>query len=591
MKRLYILITLSISLNFLSAQNLPLAIAHSRSTGIFDDGGAEIAVYDATTKYVFSTNASLNRVEVYDYKNVYQPKFVRNIDVSPFINTVTSVDVHFGVVAVVGYFHPQSLGKLLFFDSKGVLIGQYATGNHPDMVAFSPDGIHVLVANEGEPSDDYTIDPKGSISILNISAGIPATPPSAIKTIGFEKLDTTSYDPLIRVFGNHNAATPSEDLEPEYISFNSTSTKAYVSLQENNAVAIIDVYTATLDTVVGLGYKDFSQVGLDASDFNSAINIQPYHNLFGLYQPDGLAGFSINGVNYFASANEGDARDYNAYSEVAHLSDFLLNPDSFPNFASLYGDSVLGRLKLTNTMGNFNNDFFQDSLFTFGGRSFSIWDENGQLIWDSGDDFEQIISQLHPSQFNSNNDDNNSYKNRSDDKGPEPEGIAVGVVDGKTYAFIGLERMGGIMIYDVSIPTNPTFVMYELNRDFSKAANDPGAGDLGPESIEFIPANISPNGLNLLLVANEISGTITVYEMGIGVGLDEGYPLNEQSIFPNPSEGIFHTSQDGDFKVYNTAGQLIKTVKNYNRIDLSNHPDGIYIIKDQDGFARRVLKK
>lgn len=574
-----------------SSQTLPFAKLHTRSTGIFDDGGTEIVAFDKNNNYVYSTNASLNRVEVYDYTNTSKPMFKHYIDLSPYVTTITSVDVYLQQVAVVGYNNAQASGKLMFFDEKGNPTGQFPTGSMPDMVTFTPNGTWVLVANEGEPSDDYLNDPIGSVSILNISNGVPNTPASSVQFVDFQKLDTTAYDSLIHIYGNNGQQLPSQDLEPEYIAVNPSSTKAYVTLQENNAVAVIDIPSATLDTVFALGYKDFSATGLDASDTKTAIDIKTYNRLFGMYQPDGIASYSVGGNTYFATANEGDARDYSAYSEIAKVTDFFFDPVAFPNFADMYQDSVLGRLDITNTLGNNNNDIFQDSLFCFGGRSFSIWDENGQLVWDSGDQFEQITAQMYPNEFNSDNDDNNSRKSRSSKKGPEPESIVIGVVDGTPYAFIALERMGGIMIYDVSDPTNPQFELYELNRDFSKPANDPDAGDLGPEGLEFIPAIVSPTGYAMLLVANEISGTITAYEMGVGIGLKEEYTVEKESVFPNPSNGIFNTTYEGSYKVYSMDGKLVKSISNHTIIDLSDQPTGIYIIKNSEGQAIKAVKK
>lgn len=573
------------------AQTLPFAKLHTRSTGVFDNGGAEIVAFDRNNNYVYSTNASQNRVEVFDYSDPSNPQFKHHIDLSPYVSTITSVDVYLQQVAVVGYNNAQGNGKLMFFDDKGNPTGQFPTGAMPDMVTFTPNGTWVLVANEGEPSDDYLNDPIGSVSIINISNGVANTPPSAVQFVTFQKLDTTAYDSLIHIYGNNGQQLPSQDLEPEYIGINPTSTKAYVTLQENNAVAVIDIPTATLDTVFALGYKDFSVSGLDASDTETAIDIKTYNRLFGMYQPDGIASYTVGGSTYFATANEGDARDYSAYSEIASVKDFYFDPAAFPNFSNMYQDSVLGRLEVTNSLGNNDNDLFQDSIFCFGGRSFSIWDENGQLVWDSGDQFEQITAQMFPNEFNSTNNDNNSRKSRSNSKGPEPEAIVIGVVDGTPYAFIALERIGGIMVYNIADPTNPQFELYELNRDFSQPENTPAAGDLGPEGLEFIPAIVSPTGFAMLLVANETSGTITTYEMGIGIGLEEGYKIEEESVFPNPSNGIFNTTYEGDYNVYNMDGKLVKSIKNHTIIDLSDQPEGIYIIKNTEGQAIKAVKK
>ncbi len=573
------------------AQIPPFEKGGTYKTNIFDDSGTRIIAYDRTSQRVFSTNVSENKLDILDFHDIKKPYLVKQVDLSPYIGKVHAVAAALGIVAVVGEgSSPQSMGKILFFNQNGAYQSQYPVGPLPHMVTFSPSSNLVLVANEGVPDDSYTIDPLGSVTIFNISSGIQNISPAFINTVTFEELDSTAYDPLINIYGNDSMQLPSQDIEPEYIAVDSSSTKAYVTLQENNALAIIDIASATLDTVIGFGYKDYSQVGLDASDVANNINITTYNRLFGMYQPDGISTFKSGGQTYLATANEGASRTYTAYNEEIRMKDILLDNPKFSNSATLKNDTVLGRLKLTKTLGD-PGDLRYENLYTFGGRSFSIWDDNGQLVWDSGDDFEQTLAQLYASEFNSDYDDNNSYKSRSDDRGPEPQAIAVGNVQGKTYAFIGLERMGGIMIYDVTDPTSPQFVMYELNRDFSKAANDPDAGDLGPEEIVFVPAATSFNGVATIFVSNQVSGTITIYQMGLGVGLEEGYALPETSIYPNPSKGIFNASETATYKVYNSAGKLIKTVFNYNQIDLTGEADGFYIIRNEEGQALRVIKK
>ena len=94
----------------------------------------------------------------------------------------------------------------------------------------------------------------------------------------------------------------------------------------------------------------------------------------------------------------------------------------------------------------------------------------------------------------------------------------MGTIGEKTFAFIGLERMGGIMVYDVTDPAAPVFVDYYNSRsdwsteDVESVAGS--AGDLGPEGLKFVPAAQSPNGQPLLIVGNEVSGTTSVYDLG-----------------------------------------------------------------------------
>ncbi len=574
------------------AQTLPFAKLHTYSTGVFDSAGTSNIAYDRTTKRLYSTNKANNSIDIISYSDFRKPTKLGTVDLTPYVSSVNSVAVYFGIVAVVGNgATPQFPGKVLFFDRDGKFQAQYAVGAQPDMITFTPGGNKVVIANEGVPSDDYSSDPWGSVSILDISPGFAFISQADMKFVYFDRLDTVAYDPMVHVYGNNGNQSPAQDLEPEHITVTSNSAKAYVSLQENNAMAIIDLNTATLDTVVGLGYKDFSTIGLDASDMSTGIHINSHHNLYGVYQPDGLAAYEANGNTYILSANEGDARQYTAYNELQRVKDMVINISAFPNFPGFLHDTVLGRLNVTRSLGDGDHDFIYDSLFVPGGRSFSIWDENAQLLWDSGDEFEQTLAALYAAGFNSDYDNNSSRKERSDDRGPEPGNVVIGEVDGKTYAFISLERMGGIMVYDITDPNNPQFELYELNRDFSKAASDPDAGDLGPEGLQFVKASHNNRGLPLLFVANEVSGTITVYEMGMMVGLEEDYDIDERAFYPNPSAGLFKTSTKGNYKVYDANGRLVQTVTNQTSINLVNEPAGYYIIKNEDGSSLRVIKK
>ncbi|MDQ3783620.1 MAG: hypothetical protein M3360_01830, partial [Actinomycetota bacterium] len=247
------------------------------------------------------------------------------------------------------------------------------------------------------------------------------------------------------------------------------------------------------------------------SDEDGAINITS-HPTSGMYMPDGIDSYRVRGRDVLIMANEGDARDYECYSEEARVADLELDPEVFPNAAELQQDDNLGRLKTTTTSPT-NDEGQYTEIYSFGARSFSIRNARGRLLFDSGKEFEKRTAALLPDQFNSNNDANDSFDTRSDDKGPEPEGVDVGRVAGRTYAFIGLERVGGVMVYDVSRPANARFVDYVTSRDFDGDPAAGTAGDLGPEGILFIPRNDSSTHKPLVVVANEVSGTTTIYEV------------------------------------------------------------------------------
>ena len=260
--------------------------------------------------------------------------------------------------------------------------------------------------------------------------------------------------------------------------------------------------------VLGIG----NVPGLDPSDRDNAVNITQWP-VFGMYEPDAIASFHIGHQKYLITANEGDARDWPGLSEEARVGSLTLDADAFPDGASLKANGNLGRLNVTRTLGDTDGDGDFDQLYTLGGRSFTIWTDKGSLVFDSGSDFERVIAAREPAFFNASNDDR-AFDSRSDNKGPEPEAIAIGTVGQRTYAFIGLERMGGIMVYDVTNPIAPVFVDYANNRDFTvDPATAEAAKDLGPEGVIFIDAKNSPTGSPLLVVANEVSGTVTLYSV------------------------------------------------------------------------------
>jgi hypothetical protein len=259
-------------------------------------------------------------------------------------------------------------------------------------------------------------------------------------------------------------------------------------------------------TILGLISFDGQGNGLDASDEDGAINISPWP-VRGLYMPDGIAAYEVDGVSYYITANEGDDR-----GEDERVADLSLDAGAFPDASVLQQEENLGRLGVSSIDGDLDGDGDYDALFSFGARSFSIWDEYGNLVFDSGDQLERITAEALPDNFNASNDDN-AFDDRSDNKGPEPEGVTVGEVGGSTYAFIGLERIGGVAVYDVGDPRAPEFVDYVNPRDFS---GDPEAGtadDLGPEGLTFIDAEASPSGAPLLVVTNEVSGSTSIFEV------------------------------------------------------------------------------
>jgi 2',3'-cyclic-nucleotide 2'-phosphodiesterase / 3'-nucleotidase / 5'-nucleotidase len=480
------------------------------TTGAFDEGAAEIVSYDAASERLFIVNALSATVDIVDISDPTTPTLVDTIDATSFGASVNSVDVHNGLVALVVESDPTTNpGVAVFTNISGTVLFSATVGALPDMITFTPDGNFVLVANEGEPGD---VDPEGSITIIDAPAGANEPFNGGVVTAGFTQYNGQE-DALraqgVRIFPGVSAAN---DFEPEYIAVSPDSTTAYVTLQEANTVAVVDIAGGTVTDLVPLGRKDWRTVGarLDASDDDGTINFQNWP-VYGLYMPDTIEAASIGGNTYLFTANEGDVRN-----EDARVGSLTLDSTAFPTATILQEDANLGRLYVSEIDGDTDDDGAYEELYAYGARSFSIWSSAGALVWDSGDQLEQITAAIYPETFNASNT-NNTFDNRSDDKGPEPEAITTGTIGGRTYAFVGLERVSGIVVYDVTTPTAPVFVHYLNNRDFNVDPEDGTAdgtvGDIAPEGMKFIPANESPNEEDLLVVANEVSGSTTIYRV------------------------------------------------------------------------------
>ncbi len=484
------------------------------ATGQLDAESAEIVAFDPATARAFVVNGGDKTIDILDLSDPSAPTLIGQMDVSAVGATANSVAYRDGIIAAaIENEDKQANGVVAFLDADGNVLSQVEVGPLPDMVTFTPDGSKVLTANEGEPNDDYSVDPEGSIAIIDISGGIEELTPDAVTIADFQAFNNAELDPSVRIFGP--GADVAQDLEPEYIAVAPDSATAYVTLQENNALAVVDLAAGKVTAVIGLGFKDHLQAGnmLDASDRDGAVNFGNWPVL-GMYQPDAIGAYAVDGATYLITANEGDARDYDGYSEEARVEDLTLDAEAFPNAAELQAEEALGRLKTTLAHGDADGDGDFDVIYSFGGRSFSIWDSAGNLVFDSGDEIARITAERYPDGFNSSGE-NETFDERSDDKGSEPEALVIAELDGRTYLFLGLERIGGIMIYDVTDPTAPAFIEYVNNRDFDAATE--AAGDLAPEGLVIVPAAESPTGAPLLIVANEFSGTTTVYEIVIGM--------------------------------------------------------------------------
>lgn len=492
------LISLSISA---FTQNLELKHLSTFKTGIFDEGAAEIVAYDAASQRLFFSNANANEIGVLDISDPSTPIEVTTIDLSTFGDGVNSVAVYNGIVAVAEQADPiTDPGVVIFFDTDGNFLNSVGVGALPDMVIFTPNGKKVLVANEGEPDDG--VDPEGSISIIDLTNGVAN---ATVKTADFTAFNG-GVPAGVRLFPD--VASIAQDLEPEYITILGDSKTAFATLQEANALAVIDILTATITDILPLGFKDHSLAGnsLDASDKDDAINITNWP-VFGMYMPDAITSFMVGGKAFLVTANEGDDR-----GEDERIKNLELDPTAFPNADELQEDENIGRLGASTIDGDTDDDGDYDQLFVYGSRSFSIWDDEGNLVFDSGNDFEEITAKAFPNNFNASNDENDA-EDRSDAKGPEPEAATIGKIGKTIYAFIGLERIGGIMVYDVTDPAKAEFVQYINNRNFDADVESSEIGDLGVEDIVFIDAKDAPNCEHLLVTSNEVSGTVSIFTM------------------------------------------------------------------------------
>lgn len=600
-------------------------------TGFFDEGAAEIVAHDPVGQRLYVVNSAAPGIDVLQLDNTGGLSYVSTLATG---DAPTSVTVRDNLVAIaVPSSELTGVGRVMLFETSGEYLTEVSVGSLPDMVTFTPDGTRILVANEGETDyapeiiDPVTLDvlqpasenPEGSVSIITLPTDVTTLSASDVVTAGFTHLigmEDTLRSQGIRIYGP--GANAAQDLEPEYITVSDDSTTAWITLQEANAIAQLDLATGSFDWIKSLGYKDHLAAGngLDPSDRDGKVdsdltgddlvNYDDYQTLLeglgseytfgdfqrlqlnygkrsistgaihinnwpvkGMYQPDAIAHFAVDGETYLVTANEGDTRDTDYYSEEGVVGGLNLSPElaaSTPEILeqtralSLKDTRALGRLVVTTAFpaettgsGTAEDPIVHHALYSNGARSFTIWNSSGELVFDSGDQFERIIAERAPNYFNSNEDAHN-FDNRSDNKGPEPEAVAIGEVNGRTYAFIGLERVGGIMIFDVSNPTAPVLQDYVNNRDFLapifvEGELNPDVGDLGIEGMIFVPAVESPTGLPLVITASEISGTTSVFQFDPGTPEAAAFvatsgPHRDDGVDPAPPSDTFPADLD-----------------------------------------------
>ncbi|MBD8071613.1 choice-of-anchor I family protein [Bacillus sp. PS06] len=532
-----------------------------------EDGGvAEIVKYNSDNKKFYVINGQEQTLDIVSLEGLTSSDTVQQLQKEKSINIaeaiqdnnftygdLTSIDISTSqdMIAVAvqekDYTKP---GKIVVIDYDGEMKAEYEAGIQPDMVKITEDGKYILSADEAEPRLGLgNVDPEGSITIVDMNSGNS-------KRVKFDDESVIADDVHIR--NNGTKADAIKDLEPEYIAVSKDGKKAYVTLQENNAIATIDIENGKVLSVKSLGYKDHSVPGneLDAAR-NGKIEFENLP-ILGAYMPDAVASVNIGGTEYLVTGNEGDATEWGEdESEFLNVADFKDIKDSITLTKSFQGMSaeeaqaVFDRMKGSKDYDKLEvlTDRGTDAIYTLGARSFSIWKaDTMELVYDSGSDFEQITAERLPDYFNWSNDDDEMDK-RSAKKGPEPEDVKVGVIGDQVYAFIGLERIGGVMTYNISNPGNAQFANYLNSRDFSAKI----AGDVAPEGLEFVSQDLSPTGRPLVIVGNEVSGTVAVNEYQVAIQPttpeepeDNGEETPSENEDTNPGEEIPSENEDTD---------------------------------------------
>lgn len=571
-----------------------IELQHVSSYAISISGSsAEIVSYDSASNRLFVVNSLKNILHILDFSNPASITEIDTVDMSQYGGGINSVAVHDGIVAVAVQASPKTdPGKIVFLDTGGNYQNAVTAGALPDMVAFSKDGKYVISANEGEPNDQYTIDPEGSITLVDMQNGVAAASATQVTFTSFNGQENALRTLGIRIFGANNP-TAAQDFEPEYVATTAGSDSVWVGLQENNAVALLLLSSKTIAGVYPLGTVDHTlpENALDVSDKTDEPLLANWP-IKGLRLPDAITTYQVNGQTYLITANEGDSRDYDGYSEEERIGKkaYKLDATKFPHADLLKVDENLGRLNTTLSMGDTDNDGDYDEIYVYGGRGFSIFNTStAALTYESGREFEEIIKAdpKYGMLFNCDNDDNDP-KTRSDAKGPEPEGVITGTINDTTYAFIAIERIGGIMVYDVTNPNAAVFVQYVNNRDTSSTV----AGDLGSEGIIFLHKDKNPNNKHYVITANEVSGTVAVYEVkAVSVSVNNlAIEYKKLSVYPNPVNGnqlFFSETISGS--LYDVSGRKVVDFNTANSINVAGLSQGIYFLQANGYQVEKVI--
>ena len=146
------------------------------------EGGTEILAYDENLNRAFVTNGAESALDILSFKGLESGEFQtiessKRVFLKDFgienVNDITSVASHptKDMIALSVVSNPKTdPGYVVLLTKDGEYLTKVQVGALPDMVTFTPDGTKLLSANEGEPNDDYSIDPEGTISIIDLSS-------------------------------------------------------------------------------------------------------------------------------------------------------------------------------------------------------------------------------------------------------------------------------------------------------------------------------------------------------------------------------------------------------------------------------------
>ena len=502
------------------------------------EGSAEIGTFHAASKRIFATNGVKNSIDIFDISDVANPKKVGSVSLSPYGNDVTSVaagrDVVVAVVNVADKFSATGVptttnGKIVVFDTNGkVLSSPDVLGVLPDSVSFAPDGTTALVAIEGQPvcakddpataakeDTDYSkaSDPVGGVTVVDLTN--PAAP--VLRFAGFDKFTVKAMKAKgIAVSSVVNDV--SKDFEPEFVSAVDNN-YAFVTIQEANAIGKLNIRTATFENVTRAFESKLESVARDTSDRDAGAGPRNYKRVVGASQPDAIAAFTAGAGQYYVTANEGDAREYTCLNDDLRASGLKVDPRRFPDWKAWSANAALGRAKVNPTIGDLDGDGDIDNIHLRGTNSMTIY-RNGSVIWDSGELLDQIqtqafgVANINGSHSLSSDKSTMNYvgQDRSDDKGAEPEGVAVGMVGDRRIAILGLERMTALAIFDITVPKKPVFQEW-IQMLPAKATPAKDVKHWSPEVIVFVPADKSPSGKALIITSYELSGSLSIHQI------------------------------------------------------------------------------